>query len=181
MTKTPVNNYIDTIQRQIADIAVKIKQKRQKEFQDFGVSSYITHYGGEFFAASYDNAQKFIIECSSIYRQMIANNFITTSGDEFIISIAAHRCKNKIKNAGAYIFRFWTNSFYLVSTCYKFNPVPILHLPGEKNKAILKIFKRYVKHDKFPRKKQVHRLCHLNKPSIETIIKQIVKKLLHKS
>ncbi|MBE6468133.1 MAG: hypothetical protein E7004_06060 [Alphaproteobacteria bacterium] len=36
MTKTPVNNYIDAIQRQIADIAVKIKQKRQKEFQDFG-------------------------------------------------------------------------------------------------------------------------------------------------
>ena len=128
-----------------------------QEFRDFGVSSYITHYGGEFFSASYDNAQKFIIECSSIYSQMITDNFITTSGDEFIISIAAHRCKNKIKNAGAYIFRFWTNSFYLVSTCYKYNPVPILHLPGEKNKAILKIFKRYVKHDKFPRKCGINR------------------------
>lgn len=152
-----------------------------QEFQDFGVSSYITHYGGEFFAASYKNAKDFIIECKSIYNKMICNNFITTSGDEFIISLAANNYKNKIKNAGAYIFRFWTGSFYLISTCYKFNPVLILHLPGEKNKSILKIFNRYVKRNKFPRKKQVHRFSHLTHRSLETILKQIAKKILRKN
>ena len=36
MSKTPVSNYVDSLHKQIADIAVKIKQKHQKKIQDFG-------------------------------------------------------------------------------------------------------------------------------------------------
>ena len=35
MNKAPINNYLDGIQKQIADIAVKIKQKHQKNVQNF--------------------------------------------------------------------------------------------------------------------------------------------------
>ncbi len=151
-----------------------------KEFQEFGVNSHITHYGGEFFAASYENAKKFVLICKEIYKKMIETNFVTEKGDEFIISIAAFYCKEIIKNAGAYIFRFWTQSFYLVSTCYKYNPIFILHLPNEKNRAIIKIFDRYIARKKFPTKTKIHRLCHLKNPSIKTTIKGFVKQILGK-
>ena len=36
MSKTPISNYVDSLQKQIADIAVKIKQKHQKKTDDFG-------------------------------------------------------------------------------------------------------------------------------------------------
>lgn len=36
MSKTPISNYIDSLHKQIADVAVKIKQKHQKKMQDFG-------------------------------------------------------------------------------------------------------------------------------------------------
>ena len=36
MSKAPISNYVDSLQKQIADIAVKIKQKHQKKTDDFG-------------------------------------------------------------------------------------------------------------------------------------------------
>jgi hypothetical protein len=36
VTKTPISNYVDSLHKQIADIAVKIKQKHQKKIDDFG-------------------------------------------------------------------------------------------------------------------------------------------------
>lgn len=73
----------------------------------------------------------FMSECQQVYAQMTKADFKTTHGDEFIISLAA--VKFNVKNAGAYIYRFWTGSFRLISTCYKYNPVTILHVPAEKN------------------------------------------------
>lgn len=185
-----IQNSLDSIFKELSDnilmydinhgLNVRDYQIIVREFNDFGISSYITHYGGEFFGASYKNAKKFILECKDIYNKMIADNFITTKGDEFIISIAAYRCKDIVKNAGAYIYRFWTGAFYLVSTCYKFNAVSILHLPSGKNTSIIKIFERYVKKNKFPHKEKVHRICHLNKPSLKVKIKNLIKKILHK-
>lgn len=151
-----------------------------QEFKEFGISSYITHYGGEFFASSRGNAQKFLCECKKIFNQMISDNFVTTKGDEFIISIAAFRYKNIVKNAGAYIYRFWTGSFYLVSTCYKFNSISVLHLPNEKGHAIIKIFDKYIKHNKFPKKEKIHKMCHLHRPSLKVVLKSFIKKIFHK-
>ncbi len=139
-----------------------------QEFNSFlGSNLLITHYGGEFFAANKENTALFLKHCEEIYYKMIENNFKTTKGDEFIISIAAHNIRNKIKNAGAYIFRFWTGSFYLVSTCYKFNPITVLHVPAEKNRGMIKLFDRYILKNRVPSKEVVWKTCSLIKPKIK--------------
>ncbi|MBQ4584458.1 MAG: hypothetical protein IJA94_06185 [Bacilli bacterium] len=73
------------------------------ETQKFlNISCYITHFGGEFFAANKQNSTIFIEECK-IYNKMVKNKFVTTKGDELILSIAAYNLKKSVKNAGAYI------------------------------------------------------------------------------
>ena len=147
------------------------------EFVNFGVSKYTTHYGGEFFGASRDNAKDFLSECFSVYEEMLKKDFVTTKGDEFILSVAASRMKTKIKNAGAYIFRFWTGRFYLVSTCYKYNEVSILHLPDEKEKGMLRLYNYFLKKQSFPKKEKVHKICHLSRKSKTVLIKSFLLKI----
>lgn len=151
-----------------------------EEFKAFGISSYITHYGGEFFGASRENAKVFVAHCKDIYEEMISKAFITTKGDEFITSIAADRMRQKIKNAGAYIFRFWTGDFYLVSTCFKCNEIAILHLPSEKEDAILKLFDIYAKKHSFPTNNKIYKLCHLNRKPLKYSLRSIAKRILRR-
>lgn len=150
------------------------------EFNRFGIDSYITHYGGEFFGASRKNAILFIQQCKSVFDEMLQKKFITTKGDEFITSIAAYRTREYIKNAGAYIYRFWTGDFYLVSTCYKYNEIAILHLPAEKQNGMLKLYDIFIKKGDFPSKKKVHKICHLNHKPISIVIKLALKNILKK-
>lgn len=150
------------------------------EFKRFGVNSYITHYGGEFFGASCENAKVFIDNCKAVYDEMQSENFITTKGDEFIISIVAHRMKNMIKNAGAYIYRFWTGDFYLVSTCYKYNEIAILHLPNEKQKGMIKLYDIFVKNHTFPNNGKVHKMCHLTHQPLKYKIRRMIRRILNK-
>ncbi|MEE1032108.1 MAG: hypothetical protein U0L12_08215 [Ruminococcus sp.] len=150
------------------------------EFNKFGINSYITHYGGEFFGASRENAIKFVTQCKIIYNKMLSEKFITTKGDEFILSIAAYKMKDIIKNAGGYIYRFWTGSFYLVSTCYKYNEVAILHLPDQKQKGMIKIYNTLVKTNRFPTKEKIYRICGLKRQPIKSRVKNIIKTLTHK-
>lgn len=74
--------------------------------QFLGREIYITHYGGEIFAASHPLAKEFSLYTEEIYSEMISREFVTSRGDEFISSLAANKMKGKIKNAGAYIYRF---------------------------------------------------------------------------
>lgn len=122
----------------------------------------LTHYGGEFFAANRENAQAFVKECISIYDEMMQKSFKTSMGDEFISSLAAARIADKVRNAGAYIYRFWTRRFHLMSTNYEYNPVAVLHVPQEKDFGMLKIYDRYVAHGKLPSRKKVWQLLHLS-------------------
>ena len=149
-----------------------------EEFNRFGVDTYITHYGGEFFGASRENAQLFAQQCKAIFDEMQSRNFVTAKGDEFISTIAAHRLRGMVKNAGAYIYRFWTGDFYLVSTCYKFNEIAILHLPAEKQDGMLKLYNYFVKHGAFPSKEKVHKICHLTHQPLKAKVRGFVKKLL---
>ena len=149
-----------------------------EEFNRFGVDTYITHYGGEFFGASRENARLFSQQCKAIFDEMQSRNFVTVKGDEFISTIAAHRLRGMVKNAGAYIYRFWTGDFYLVSTCYKFNEIAILHLPAEKQDGMLKLYNYFVKHNAFPSKEKVHKICHLTHQPLKARVKGFVKKLL---
>ncbi len=144
-----------------------------------GDKEYITHFGGEFFAASNKHARKFVEILECIYQKMMATGFVTTKGDEFIVSLAAHEMKDRVKNAGAYIYRFWTSArFRLVSTCYEYNPVTVLHMPNEKNRGILKIYNSYIKKGKIPKNKSVWRKCNLYSPAFMDICKRVVIKTI---
>lgn len=143
-----------------------------------GNTDYLTHYGGEFFAANKDIAREFVSVAEKIYEEMICTKFITTKGDEFITSICAKHLKMKVKNAGAYINRYWTCGIRLVSTSYKANRVLILHVPDEKEIGMLKLFDNYISVGKMPPDKVVWKRLGLSSPHrLRTIKVQIVRLL----
>lgn len=144
----------------------------------FGERVFITHYGGEFVAGKKDKLISFVQDLQKVYLFYMKNNICIECGDETILSIAAHIQKEKVKNAGAYIYRFWTGTFRLTSTCYIKNPVAILHLPDEKTKGLRKIFKKFYKNKKISNKR-IASICHLNKPSFSTWIKMKIKGFKH--
>ena len=147
------------------------------EFTKFlGNRNLITHYGGEFFAANKKNAIRFIDECLNIYQMMNDKKFITTKGDEFIVSLAAHILKSEVKNAGAYIFRFWTGPFHLVSTCYKYNPVFVIHVPNEKQTGMIRLYNRYISKGVHPSDEKVYGILHLKHPSLRVLAFNILRK-----
>ena len=149
-----------------------------KEMQGFlHTDKCLTHFGGEFFAASRANALQFVGECGKVYDEMIATQYTTNSGDEFITSIAASRMKPNIKNAGAYIRRYWTGSYRLICNDYEKNSIVILHVPAEKEYGIIKIYNKYVSAGKLPTKEQVWRICNFKNASIRVRIGIILRKL----
>lgn len=143
-----------------------------------GERKLITHFGGEFFAANRDNALVFSETCYRIYTEMREKEYVTTKGDEFILSIAASELKDKVKNASPYIYRFWTGGFRLISTCYEFNPVVVLHVPAEKESGIIKLFNKYMSKNQFPSNDAVYKLLHLRHPAIRVRVSLAVRKLI---
>lgn len=146
-----------------------------------GSSEYLTHYGGEFFAANRGMALEFINLAEAVYKEMICKKFITTKGDEFITSICAKHLKMKVKNASAYICRYWTCGIRLVSTSYKINRVLILHIPDEKEIGMLKLFNKYILTGKMPSDKVVWKYLGLSSPHKIRAIKIQIAKLLKKA
>ena len=128
----------------------------------------ISHFGGEFFASNIENASIFIDKCMSIYTTIIKNNIIFSSGDELILSISGYLLN--AKNAGAYIYRFWTDSFRISTTRYLYNPVVFLHCPDQKERGFCKLFKHVNKYNKFPKNKKVYSILKLNRISLKTFI-----------
>lgn len=134
-----------------------------KEMQEYlETDECLTHFGGEFFAASSELAVDFIVECEDVFSDMLSSGYVTTSGDEFITSIVAHRMKHKVKNAGAYIRRYWTGSYRLVCDDYKHRNIIVLHMPAEKEQGIISLYNRFVRKRIVPKKELVWRRCHLN-------------------
>ena len=125
----------------------------------------LTNYGGEFIAGSRELLLQFMEICRRVFEEMREKRFFTQFGDEFILAIAAYEMREKIRNACAYVCRYWTGSFYLVSTNYRFNPVSILHVPAEKERGMLKLYRRYAKCGGFPKNATVHGILHLKRQS----------------
>lgn len=141
----------------------------------------ITHYGGEFFAASKDDAKEFCVKCESIYNEMIKKGFLTTRGDEFIVSLAADQMKMKVKNAAPYIYRFWTGvGFHLVSTCFKYNRIVVLHMPAEKERGMVDLYRKYISKGNFPKDAEVWKTLRLKHLLVHDYIKLIIRKILFK-
>lgn len=119
----------------------------------------LVHYGGEFIGGMNKVLKNFIEECDKVYKIIKENNFDISknAGDETIQSIAAFFLNNVIE-AGAYIYRYWTGSFYLVSTNYKNNPVAVWHLPSEKTEGIIRIYNYLQRRGMLPSKEKMARI-----------------------
>lgn len=142
----------------------------------YGNRKLITHYGGEFFAASSSNAKEFVNVCEQVYSKMLEKDFRTTKGDEFILSVAAENMKASIKNAGAYVYRFWPGaSFRLVSTCYEYNRIIVLHLPAEKEHGMLKMYDHYIRRGIVPSDKNAWRIFRLSKMPLADQGKRVLR------
>lgn len=142
---------------------------------------FITHYGGEFFLSNKENALRFLVYANQVYHSMISRGFQTTKGDEFILSISAHFMRDSVKNAGAYIYRFWSGvGFHLVSTCYRYNAVTVLHLPAEKERGIIRLFEKYIKNRCIPANRVVWRICRLSGMPFIDQMKSILKIIIRK-
>ncbi len=149
-------------------------QEIQKYLRD---NKPLTHYGGEFFAASRTLAYDFINECEKIFEDMVNADFVSDNGDEFITSIAAARQKEKVKNAGAYIRRYWTGSYRLVCNDFDKSNITILHVPAEKEQGIIKIYNKFISKGKIPQKETVWHLLNLNHPSLRVRTGKLLRKI----
>ena len=143
----------------------------------------ITQWGGEFFASNKENAQIFIDNASKIFDVVKSSGLEITGGDELLISIAADNFRNIVKNAGGYVFRFWTVDFWLVSTCYRWNAVTVLHMPSEKERGLMKSYEKYIVKGKLPANKEVWKICRLSGSrytgrSLKGKVKLFLKELL---
>lgn len=122
----------------------------------------VTHYGGEFFAANKENAKAFVAACEKVYDEMCQKEFQTSCGDEFIISMAAAQSRLPVRNAGAYVYRYWTRSFHLTSTNYEYNPVVVLHVPQEKEYGMVAMYNRYVRKGVIPSRYKAWSMLHIS-------------------
>lgn len=111
----------------------------------------LIHYGGEFFAGCKKQIKNLLDACTQVVQRARETENLKPWDDEHVLSIAAERfLKDCIYPANAYIFRYWTNQFYLVSTNYYYDPVCIWHLPAEKNFGMLILYDYFVEHGHFP-------------------------------
>ena len=134
-------------------------------------------YEGGFLAINREQALAFQNECKRIYNKMVEEKFITRYGDMFILSVAAYNMRQCVKNGGAYVHIFWTGWFHLVSTCYKYNAVSVLHLPDEKEDGLIKLFDKYIEKGKFPSNQTVWTICHIKKMKLTTRIVMLLRRI----
>lgn len=119
----------------------------------------LVHYGGEFFAGNKQLLSELLSCCRKIIELAREREDLEPWDDEHVLSIVAeHFMKEKIYPANAYICRYWTNKFYLVSTNFYYNPVHIWHLPAEKNYGMIVLYEYFQKRHAFPKKKQMAKI-----------------------
>ena len=114
----------------------------------------ITHYGGEFVGGNVKYLSRFVSSMKECFEKIKEGGFGVEKliGDESLLSICAALLYKEIPviPATPYMFRFWTEDFYLVSTVTESNPVSIWHLPAEKDKGFLRMYRYFEKHGSYP-------------------------------
>lgn len=148
----------------------------------FGKHKIIQQFGGEFVAGGGKCLQDFIGRVDEVYYKVKDDNFKmidSDSGDEAFLSMAAANF-NAIRDANAYIGRFWTGRFYLVSTSWKYDPVDILHLPAEKSYGMLDIYDYFKNHNRMPEIGYIAKVCSLPKehPTSISVLKKFLTNIL---
>lgn len=119
------------------------------------------HYGGEFVAGNLTQLKAFMVLAEGVFEQMSECKFAIdkATGDESVWSMAAQLAETRrgpiIRGAGAYLYRFWTGDFYLISTVTVANPVCIWHIPNEKENGFSYLYQIYQKKGCYPQQKKV--------------------------
>lgn len=113
------------------------------------------HLGGEFAAGSLEELRRFMKLADGVYQKIQEIDFCIDekNGDETIWSIAALLAEEEripVRSSGPYLYRFWTEAFYLVSTVTVANPVRIWHLPSEKANGIPRLYQYYQSSKSYP-------------------------------
>lgn len=127
-------------------------------------SGNLIHYGGEFICSRVRNLKKLHQSCLRIIEDSNAFADLLNFNDEHITSMAVFRdLRHKAHNSAAYLFRYWTGTFYLASTNWKSNPVALWHLPVEKQTGICKVYRYFRRYGCFPDRTKLARLFGLPK------------------
>lgn len=140
----------------------------------------ITNYGGEFIAGNKKMLSDLIENAEKVFNKMKAKDFRTKYGDEFILRIVAEDMKNCIKNAGAYIYRYWTGCFYLCSYSHLFNPISILHVPDAKESGMIKVYNYIKRKNKLPDNKKAYRIFRFPRLPLRVWIANKIKSIRKK-
>lgn len=139
----------------------KIRQQMLQNYQKmYGTErTNLVHYGGEFLAGSKAVLSELLDDCSKVITKARETQGLHPWADEEAFSIAVAEFWNKkIYPANAYIYRFWTNEFYLVTTNYYYDPLRIWHLPAEKNYGMMLLYEYFEKNHRFPSMKQMAKM-----------------------
>ena len=140
----------------------------RKQFTDafellYNERPQLIKWGSGLICASKSLLSLFINCCSEVYDCMKRINFCNDNllGDEFITSVAAIKSELNIVDGKPYMNVYWTDKFYLVSTDFYFDKMVWLHLPDEKERGMLILFKYYKKHGNFPKQKRLYKYLNL--------------------
>lgn len=185
-------NALDSIWEETAyhilalEMPYSVTDEKKYVYDDFeklsGVRTYFQYYGSEFVACNKKDAQKLIEECHTVYELMLEKGVRSEAGDEFIWNVAIEqKCKERIKNASPYIMRVFTIRPYILDSYYQ--KVCILHVPLEKECALLDLYKYYRRNVSFPSARIVYKwfgLFGLHRPILSykiSHVKFIIRKI----
>jgi hypothetical protein len=147
----------------------------------YGQDSNLIHYGGEFICTRVRHLKKLYRSCIEVIEASNAYDDLLNFNDEHITSMAVYRdLREKAHGVGAYLCRYWTGSFYLASTNWKNNPVPLWHLPVEKQTGICKVYAFFRKTGRFPGKDQMARLFGLPRAQRPDRLRYLLRKVIRR-
>jgi hypothetical protein len=145
----------------------------------YGKTSNLVHYGGEFICSRISIINELLTSCLKVIE--MTNNFegLRNFNDEHITSIAVYEyMRHKVHNSESYIYRYWTNKFYLVSTNYHANPVSIWHLPDQKGLGLIWLYNYLVRTHHLPDINKMAKAFDFPKISYSKLHRIIMKILL---
>lgn len=158
----------------------KNEQIMRSEIKEIAGLDNVTHYGGEFICSNRELLKKYLSVCLEQANIMVKSNHYTTRGDEYLVSISAHKLKSITKTANAYVQRCWTGGeYYYCSTYMWCTPVSVIHIPNEKNRGMIQLFRYYIKHNKFPKNNKTFKILRLPTPKNNKItrVKEKLKRM----
>jgi|GEM_PF-741103 len=144
-----------------------------------GIRANIRHFGGEFICGAKEGLKIFMSQCLSNFEiAMKSNKLDKTTGDEYIISATAYNFSGgNILSAEPYIYRYWTGSFYLVSTNWLYNGRAIWHFPNEKESGMIRMYFRYMKGNRSISRIEIAKIFGLPKNKLMIIKNNFVRRI----